>query len=316
MSFREFEDLLDEVADRLLDGDDAPHDDVLATATASGLERLGLLTTVDEDGEDDSEEVAAREATGKSIVSMAHKWFRKRRVLKAAEKLEKSKGGTKRAPILTPARRRKQHRTVLMSGANSSGAVKLRQLEMYKRLHRSYKAGKLHKCLLSYFLLVSTGDRRKMLRWMGSSMVKESEVPMPELDELQTIWLRLAKIPAAYKVLADKGFADTGRDYPWFNLIETPTRLAASKGYRKAPGHIKRDRPQTSSRFSAETVFKRVYEEDALQGKIPYYMIPLLPYAHLLGHGEANLRQPFRRPGENSIVGDDYWENVKEYARR
>ena len=237
-------------------------------------------------------------------------------MLKAAEKLEKSKGGSKRAPLLTPVRLHKQHGIVLMSGTNSSGAVKLRQLEMHERLHRSYEAGKLHKCLLSYFLLVSTGDRRKMLRWMGSSMVKESEVPMPELDELQTIWLRLAKIPEAYKVLADKGFADTERDYPWFNLIETPTRLAASKGYRKAPGHIKRDRPQTSSRFSAETVFKRVYEEDALQGKIPYYMIPLLPYAHSLGHGEANLRQPFRRPGENSIVGDDYWANMTLYTRR
>ena len=63
-------------------------------------------------------------------------------------------------------------------------------------------------------------------------------------------------------------------------------------------------------------MFKRVYEEDALQGKIPYYMIPLLPYAHSLGHGEANLRQPFRRPGKNSIVGDDYWANMKLYTRR
>jgi hypothetical protein len=116
------------------------------------------------------------------------------------------------------------------------------------------------------------------------------------------LWLRLAKIPKEYKTLADKGFAETERDYPNFNTaVETPTKLAAAKAYRKAPEHIKRDRPLTSSRFSAETVFSRVYSEDILNGKIPYYLIPLLPYAHSLAHGEANLDQPFRTPGDNSL---------------
>ena len=65
------------------------------------------------------------------------------------------------------------------------------------------------------------------------------------VDELPKIWLRLAKIPALYKILADKGFADTERDYPNFNQVETPTKLAASKGCRKSQEHIKRDRPLT-----------------------------------------------------------------------
>ena len=62
-------------------------------------------------------------------------------------------------------------------------------------------------CLLSYFLLAAKEDRHKLLRWMGSDMIDHNKVPMPTLDELPKIWLRLAKIPALYKILADKGFA-------------------------------------------------------------------------------------------------------------
>lgn len=102
-------------------------------------------------------------------------------------------------------------------------------------------------------------------------MVDNDAVPMPTVEELPKIWLRLAKrIPAICKILADKGFIGTERDYPWMNQVVTPTKLSAAKGYRKAPGHIKRDRPLTSSRFSAETVFKRIYDEDILGRKIPY----------------------------------------------
>eukprot|EP00984_Skeletonema_dohrnii_P006915 scaffold2464_cov96-Skeletonema_dohrnii-CCMP3373.AAC.8 len=312
----EFEDLLDEVCKELLGDEDAPHDDVLITGNATGLERLGLLKTLDCDKDEANEEEISRKEKeiGKALMSNAMEWFKKRKALKLAEEKEKEKGGKKRAPLLSPERLREQHETVLRAGANESGLRKLRQLERHERLHLSYESGKLRKCLLSYFLLAATDDRRKLLRWMGSSMINHDDIAMPTVEELPKIWLRLAKIPEKYKILADKGFADTERDYPWFNLVETPTKLSAAKGYRKSPEHIKRDRPLTSSRFSAETVFHRVYSEDILNGKIPYYLIPLLPYAHSLAHGEANLHQPFRRPGENSLVEDDYWDNKKDYT--
>ncbi|KAL7552447.1 hypothetical protein ACHAWF_015688 [Thalassiosira exigua] len=317
MSFGEFEVLTNEMCNELLGGEDAAHDDVMVTGTTSGLDRLGLLHAINEEDEANftDEQIADKEEGGVAIVSAAHKWFGLRTFLNEAEQLEEDRGGDKKAPLLSAERLREQHEAVLRAGANQSGLRKLRQLERHERLHRLYEAERLSKCLLSYFLLVTEQDKHKLLCWMGSKRIDSDDVEMPTSEELPKLWLRLAKIPAAYKVLADKGFADMERDYPWMNTIETPTRLAASKGYRKAPGHIHLDRPLTSSRFSAETVFKRVYDEDILCGKIPYYLISILPYAHSLGHGEANLHQPFRKPGANSIVGYNYWANKVSYTR-
>lgn len=95
MSFSEFEVLVNEISDNLLCDDDVTHDDVLVTGTPSGLDCLGLLETIN--GEDDdefsAEQIAARK--GKPIVSQAKKWFMMRKALKAAENLEKGKGGDK-----------------------------------------------------------------------------------------------------------------------------------------------------------------------------------------------------------------------------
>ena len=52
-----------------------------------------------------------------------------------------------------------------------------------------------------------------------------------------------------------------------------------------------------------------------MREKIPFCLIRYLPYGHALAHGEANLYQPLRYPGSYSIVGGDYWENVKNYTR-
>ena len=309
LKYEDFEKLLDEVCNELLGDEGAPHDDVLITGNATGLDRLGLLKTLecDKNEEENDVEEATKEEESTTLMTDAIDWFKQHKAMKMAEEKEKEKGGKKRAPLLSPERLREQNEAVLRTGANENGLRKLRQLERHERLHRSYEDKKLRKCLLSYFLLAVKEDRHKLLRWMGSKMIDHDKVPMPNVDELPKIWLRLAKIPALYMILADKGFADTERDYPNFNQVETPTKLAAGKGYRKSQEHIKRDRPLTSSRFSAETVFSRVYSEDILNGKIPYYLIPLLPYAHSLAHGEANLCQPFRRPGDNSLVSDEYW---------
>lgn len=87
------------------------------------------------------------------------------------------------------------------------------------------------------------------------------------------------------------------------------------KGYRRTPWHIRKDRPLCSARFSSETHFFRVDDQDIMKDTIPYWCIPVLPHAHAFAHGEANLCMPFRKPGKNSIVGDDYWENKKDYTR-
>ena len=52
-----------------------------------------------------------------------------------------------------------------------------------------------------------------------------------------------------------------------------------------------------------------------MREKIQFGLIRYFPYGHGLAHGEANLYQPLRYPGRYSIVGGDYWENVKNYTR-
>lgn len=79
--------------------------------------------------------------------------------------------------------------------------------------------------------------------------------------------------------------------------------------------HIRKDKPLCSARFSSETYFFRVDNEDIMKDIVPYWLLPIFPHAHALAHGEANLCMPFRKPGRNSIVGDDYWDNNKDYTR-
>jgi hypothetical protein len=140
-------------------------------------------------------------------------------------------------------------------------------------------------------------------------------VDKPTLEELPEIYLRLAKIPPSFRIGTDKGFKGTDRDYPWMNHVICPTTLRDMKGYRKTAWHIRRDRPLCSARFSSETFFYRVDDDDIMKDTVPYWCIPVFPHAHALAHGEANLCMPFRRPGRNSIVGDDYWENKIQYTR-
>ena len=309
-------DCIEEMLDNIcaFDGVGADHDDVVGTATATGLERLGLN---DEEVEEDSNAEESSDANSPVFGGMnaIREWAHKYKMLNETEAANNSEEGNtkKMAPLLSPERLEELSRKALLTGPNSSGWRKLRQLERHERLHRSYEDGKIHKCLLSFFLLVTTNDRHKLLAWMGSSMVPDIEKPTRE--ELPEIYLRLAKIPPSFCVGTDKGFKGTDRDYPWFNRVFSPTKLSELKGYRKTGYHIRRDRPLCSARFSSETFFFRVDDDDIMKDTIPYWHIPIFPYAHALAHGEANLCMPFRTPGRNSIVGKDYWDNKKDYTR-
>eukprot|EP00956_Cyclotella_meneghiniana_P045678 scaffold380193_cov149-Cyclotella_meneghiniana.AAC.1 len=188
--------------------------------------------------------------------------------LNLVDSLQKESGSSKRPPILTADRLLEQNKRALINDPNYSGKRKLCQLERHQRLHILYEAGKIRKCLLSYFLLVSKDRRLKLLRWMGSKLAEH--IDMPALYDLEQIPLRLAKIPANYSIGGDKGFTGIEHHLPNCNFTDTPPGVVNSKKERLSKEQIEAEIPITTVRGACETVFKRIVNEESLREKIPY----------------------------------------------
>lgn len=294
-------------------------DGILITGQPTGLAREGLdendLDT-DEESDDDEHMSDANEVkSGRHIFGIEHamKCFDMMVKSKMVENAERESGSDKRPPILTPEILQEQNRKALRNDPNRSGKRKLIQLERLQKLHLLYERGDLKKCLLSYYLLVTEDQRLKLLSWMGSTLA--TNIPKPSLDELHKLPLRLAKIPQDCGVGGDKGFSGIEYYLPNCNEVVTPPQVANSKKERLSKDQIESEIPITTVRAPCETVFRRVDNEAVMKEKVPYWIIPWLPHGHALAHGEANLCRPLRFPGRNSIVGDDYWANKKNYTR-
>lgn len=217
----------------------------------------------------------------------------------------------KRPPLLLPDMLTEQNSKAIRNDTNFSGKRKLLQLERLQRLHILYEKGKLCKCLLSYYLLVTKPDCLKLLQWVGSKMAES--LAKLSLEDLPKVPRRLAKIPSDYLVGSDKGFTGIECHLPNLNTVVTPAMVTNSNNERLSTLQILSDVLITTIRAPCEIVFKIVYSEDVLSEKIPYGLISLLPFGHALAHGEANLHQPLCRPGKCAIVGDDYWSNCVNY---
>ena len=139
---------------------------------------------------------------------------------------------------------------------------------------------------------------------MGSKLA--ANVPKPSLDDIHKLPLRLAKIPQGCGVVGDKGFSGIQYHLPNCNEVVTPPQIANSKKERLSKDQIESEIPITTIRAPCETVFRRVDNQAVMKEKVPYWIIPWLPYVHALAHGEANLCRSLHVPGRNSIVGDDY----------
>eukprot|EP00986_Skeletonema_menzelii_P021274 scaffold33840_cov171-Skeletonema_menzelii.AAC.1 len=321
MTAKEF----DETIMRLEEGDGLVtngllDDGILITGQPTGLAREGLdenNADTDEEREDDDEEMsdADKMKSGRHIFGIddALKCFDMMMKSKVVEKAQRDSGSDKRPPILTQEILQEQRKKALRNDPNRSGKRKLLQLERLQKLHLLYERGSLKKCLLSYYLLVTEDQRLKLLSWMGSGLA--SNITKPSLDELNELPLRLAKIPRDCGVGGDKGFSGIEYDLPNCNEVVTPPQIANSKKERLSKDQIESEVPITTTRAACETVFRRVDNEAVMKEKVPYWIIPWLPHGHALAHGEANLCRPLRYPGRNSIVGDDYWDNEKEYTR-
>ena len=147
-----------------------------------------------------------------------------------------------------------------------------------------------------------------MLKYMGSDLAPPN-MAKPSKDELPVIWLRLAKIPPGWTVLGDKGFDKATRLNPRLNKVRTPWKLADDevKDYRRSAAMIKEDQETSYSRVPAENNYERYRNETVLKGKVPYWVIALLPYAHEWAHASMNLQEPIRRPNLVDLA-EDYWD--------
>mmetsp|Transcript_12414 Transcript_12414/g.21504 ORF Transcript_12414/g.21504 Transcript_12414/m.21504 type:complete len:107 (-) Transcript_12414:92-412(-) len=101
----------------------------------------------------------------------------------------------------------------------------------------------MKKTMLAYYLKFFRDDRHKALKWMGSTLIPDS-TQMPSVDQLPKIWNQLAKIPATYEGLGNKGFEKATRLNPNLNHIRTPWKLSDADivDYRRDADMIKEDR--------------------------------------------------------------------------
>ena len=315
----EYAELVDELAENgegaittLLEAIGAHDDGILLTAERTGLARGGITADDESSVSDESTGEVVEQHSARNVFSIADGKEAYMNMVKMAEvdRDQKKKRKRKSTPLLTPDKLKEQNERALESDPNMSGKRKLKQLELHQRLHQKYQAGKLRKCMLSYFLLSEEQNRLKLLAWMGSPLA--GNTPKPTFEELPKIPLGLAKIPEGVSLAGDKGFTGLENVLPNLNQCENPAHAKSAKE-RQSEEQIVSEVPLTSKRAVCETVFKRVVLQALLREKIPYYLIPWIPHASSLAHGEVNLNQPSRRPGRGAIVGDDYWNNVIDY---
>lgn len=325
----EFDDILRQIDEGCPFVTNGLHDDgILLTGTASALEKDGINGEAEsdsdnEDQQDDRQDEAGQEAAvtsnkrGRTLFGNRHAfdaydlWVNNAKVYKH----QKQSNQSKKPPIVTNEFLKQLNEKAIRNDPNQSGKHKLRQLEIHQRLHEMYETGQLRRNLLSYFLLVEERNRIKLLKWMGSDLVKKDGTPKPTHDSLPHVPLRLAKIPEHVSVGLDKGFVGVKWILSNMNDEETPVMIKNSKTERLSGEQILSEVMLTIRRSGTETVFRRTDTEAVMKEKIPYWLLSILPYGHALAHGEANLYQPLRYPGRNAIVGQDYWDGAVPYER-
>ena len=108
---------------------------------------------------------------------------------------------------------------------------------------------------------------------------------------LVEIWgPRLAKIPAGWLCLSDRGFAGTARYYPHCIQQLTPKFKAGRRQFSES--EIKTDMDICKLRYTCEVAFSRVTTVKALKDRIPYWYFNDLDSMNHWGHAKVNLMRP------------------------
>jgi hypothetical protein len=105
---------------------------------------------------------------------------------------------------------------------------------------------------------------------------------------------RLAKFPALWPVLADRGFSNDAYKYPNFNAQITPHFLVSRQSFEK--GETEEDRVVCTLRYTSEVIFSLNFNEYALTDSVPFSFFAILNDAWDWGHARANLQGPLRNP--------------------
>jgi len=240
----------------------------------------------DAEQEDEQEDVAAGDVKPQiNVVESAKHWYLERRAALAANKASGSVDPLSVAGLTAAAEAHIRNHPL------QSRKTTLRHYELHERLHRTYKAGDLNPCLLSFYLDFFPDKRRRILQHLGSSLFAEDAVATRPLPRL---FPRLAKLPSSWAVLADKGFCKDSVYLPNRNTFITPIRLEAREQYTK--GEIAYGRRVKKNRYTCETVFSRVTDVSILRDSIGRGKMRHLNDACSWAHGRANLQQPLLKP--------------------
>ena len=175
-----------------------------------------------------------------------------------------------------------------------------------QNLHETYEGKKLKKCLLSMYLKLIEHHRVRMIDELEKFRDGLSDTP-PKIPR------RMAKLPAIFKILADRGFDGDSLSYPHVNVVVTPEFLGKDDdgNWRKqfTLGELERDRSICELRYTCEVVFSRVTTEKLLAGIIPYGQLAFIDHAHCSAHAQTNLRKPLKMPGHLSGIDSTYFDS-------
>lgn len=170
----------------------------------------------------------------------------------------------------------------------------------------AYEKKEIKKCLLSMYLKLTERERLDTIEELEN--FRDGKI-----DEPPKIPRRLAKLPAIFKVLADRGFDGDSLSYPHFNVVVTPEFLGkdedGSSRKQFTLAELMRDRRICELRYTCEVVFSRVTTKKMVAGVIPYEALAHIEHAHCWAHAQANLRRPLKMPGSKSGITEEYFDS-------
>jgi hypothetical protein len=238
------------------------------------------------------------------------KWFDERLVLTETKKKLDDAGITHKTTTLVKEDKESLERIngeALGKNPQNDPEEFLQQLEVHERLHRLFEARELRKNILAAYLYITREFRWAHLCHMGSSLTP-TDYEHDASHELPPVYQRLHKIPPHSEGLGDKSYEKTERLFPYFNKIRCPRKLRERTVKHYDVIELLEKRSICTGRYIVEVPFSRLLSVSGLRDVIPYENIRLVPYMLEWGHAEMNLGKPLRKPGSNSGLPSDYWD--------
>jgi hypothetical protein len=196
--------------------------------------------------------------------------------------------GKKTARTIDLSDMKEWNKGLLENGPDSSVIEIAHQTLVLLRLDELYRCGILKRCILSYYLHKM---RRYFLDLHTILVTRSFDSVSPDFKFISS---RLAKIPAEFLILADRGFVDDSLKYPNCNSHITPAFKMGREQFSIVELFI--DKLVCTLRYTCEVCFSRVTDEAALSGIIPRSMFAIVDYINHWGHANINIGLPLVTP--------------------